>query len=187
MALDKLLHKIQADINELAKSLESFIEDSIQPTVDECEDLQKKLYRLQEHLAVYKHQKLDKELSPSFMIHSKVSEKEPPVAQVTPATGSQTETVSETIKVTEEETPKIQEAQKRLPSLSIGLNDKFRIVNELFAQNSSEYGIALEQLNNLKNWTDTEIYLNSLRDLYQWKSNSEVVKYFYSLLKKRFD
>lgn len=187
MAIDKLLHKIQADINELAKSLEFFIEDSIQPTVDECEDLQKKLYRLQEDLAVYKHQKLDKELSPSFMIHAKVSEKEPQVEQQASVTEPQAVHLNVSRKVTEEEASPVQEPQKRLPPVAIGLNDKFRFVNELFVQNASEYGIAMEQLNNLKNWTDTEIYLNSLRDLYQWKSSSEVVKYFYSLLKKRFD
>jgi uncharacterized protein YoxC len=55
MALEKLLHKIQSDINELAKSLEFFMEDTIQPTVGECESLQKKLYELQENLAVYKY------------------------------------------------------------------------------------------------------------------------------------
>lgn len=188
MALDKLFHKIQTDITELARSLEFFLEDSIQPTVDECEDLQKKLTQLQEHLAVYKHFKLDKELSPSFMIHAKVSEKEPLApAPVAPAhTDREPPAVQDGAHQPSPLTPS-EEALKRLPPLAIGLNDKFRLINELFAQNASEYGIAVEQLNNLRNWTDTEIYLNSLRDLYGWRPANEVVKYLYGVAKKRFD
>jgi hypothetical protein len=191
MALDKLLHKIQEDIHELAKSLEFFMEDTIQPTVDECESLQKKLYLLQENLAVYKYNKSNKELSPSFNLHSKISEvevkepeQEPVIAEIkiVPA--------PEEKKKEEIPAPVIEEAPTRsvnVAPLSVGLNDKFRFINELFSQNNSEYAIAMEQLNNLKTWRDTEIYLNSLRDLYEWKTSQEVVKYLYALAKKRFD
>lgn len=190
MSLDKLLHKIQADINELAKSLESFMEDTIQPTVDECENLQKQLYNLQESLAIYKYQKQNKELSPSFNIHAKISELEVPEKPQVPVAEEKKEVVVEVKKNVEEpeipstETPKRSTA---LPAFTVGLNDKFRFINELFSQNNSEYSIAMEQLNNLKTWHDAEIYLNSLRDLYEWKSNAEVVKYIYALAKKRFD
>lgn len=196
MALDKVLHKIQEDIDELVKSLEVFMEDTIQPTVDECDSLQKKLYLLQENLAVYKYNKSNKELSPSFNLHSKISEievkeKEPvivPTPEVKPIIPVVEEKV---VEQTPPPPPVVQEepvkpAVKVAP-LSVGLNDKFRFINELFSQNNSEYGIALEQLNNLGNWRDTEIYLNSLRDLYDWKPNQEVVKYLYALAKKRFD
>lgn len=189
MSLDKLLHKIQSDINELAKSLESFMEDTIQPTVDECEDLQKQLYQLQESLAVYKYQKQNKELSPSFNIHAKISELEVPV-KPQPVEEEKKETVIEDKKKVEDPPiPSVESAKRNvtLPAFTVGLNDKFRFINELFSQNNSEYSIAMEQLNNLKTWHDTEIYLNSLRDLYEWKSNAEAVKYIYALAKKRFD
>lgn len=186
MMLEKLLHTIQTDINELTRTLDSFIEDSIQPTVEECQSLQEKMYRLQEHLAVYKHHKLDKELSPSFMIHAKVSEKEmttEPIVEATPIEPKQPQPAHVPTESASAETT----GSKRLPPLGIGLNDKFRFINELFAQNSSEYGIALEQLNNLRSWNETEIYFNSLRGLYEWKMDSEVAKHFYNLLKKRFE
>ncbi len=74
-----------------------------------------------------------------------------------------------------------------LKKLNIGLNDKFRFINELFKQNTSEYNIAFEQLNALKTWDESELYLNSLKELYLWKENSDNVKYFYSIAKKRFE
>ena len=46
--------------------------------------------------------------------------------------------------------------------------------------------VAIEQLGNLNTWAEGEAYLNSLKTLYHWKENSEVVNYFYSLVKKRF-
>ena len=45
----------------------------------------------------------------------------------------------------------------------------------------------MEQLQNLKTWHESEIYLNSLKNVYNWRENSEVVKYFYGLVKKSFD
>jgi hypothetical protein len=70
--------------------------------------------------------------------------------------------------------------------IAIGINDKFRFINTLFAQNSSEYHIAMEQLNSLASWHDTEIYLNSLKQVYNWQDDNEVVKYLYALAIKRF-
>ena len=193
MSLDKILQKIQSEIKDLAPTLELFFEDTIQPSVNDCEDLQKQLVSLQEHLAVYKYQKQNKELSPSFNIHAKVSGAQLPEEKVTaPAPEIKKETLAE-------EKPPVQEIQKpaeqskrpmpaRTPSkMAINLNDKFRFINELFAQNSSEYNIAIEQLHNLDNWNDTEIYLNSLRSLYSWEEDKEIVSYFYALVKKRFD
>lgn len=190
MSLDKLLHKIQLDIHELAKSLEIFMEDTIQPTVDECEALQKKISLLQENLAVYKYNKLNKELSPSFNIHAKLSEVEVHETRVEKIPEVKQEPIVEEKKTAETSAPVSHDTTKRppiVPALSISLNDKFRFINELFSQNNSEYSIAMEQLNNLKNWHDTEIYLNSLRDLYGWKGSNEIVKYLYTLAKKRFD
>jgi hypothetical protein len=202
MVSDKILQRIQSQINELAPILELFVHDNIQPSVQDCEGLQKQLTILQENLAVYKYNKQNKELSPSFNIHAKLSaasveeEKKHEIAKE----------IKETIKLEVEEKDELktlkQEIQKPEPtkveavkpettrskqSFSIGLNDKFRFINELFSQNSSEYHIALEQLNNVNSWNEAEIYLNSLKNVYEWKDNAEVVKYFYSLVKKRFD
>ncbi|MBA3682595.1 MAG: hypothetical protein H0W73_15760 [Bacteroidetes bacterium] len=189
MMIEKILHKIQTQINDLTPTLELFVDETIQPSVDSCEKLQKQLTEIQENLAVYKYNKINKEISPSFSIHAKVSEKELP---------KKTEELKNETKVTiheekpellqpkiEPETGDVNESKNVQPML-IGINDKFRFINELFKQNNSEYNIAVEQLNTLKNWRDAEIYLNSLKTLYEWKDNSEVANLFFSVTKKRF-
>ncbi len=194
MSLEKVLHKIQSQINDLTPTLELFVDETIQPTVDTCEKLQQQLVQLQENLSVYKYNKINKEISPSFSIHAKVSEKELPKEKI--------EEIKNDIKVTineekpeivqpkiepkaEVKTDEVNEAKIILPML-IGINDKFRFINELFKQNNSEYSIAVEQVNALKSWRDTEIYLNSLKTLYEWKDNNEVANLFFSIAKKRF-
>lgn len=192
MSLEKVLHKIQSQINDLAPTLELFVDETIQPSVDSCEKLQQQLSLIQENLAVYKYNKINKEISPSFSIHAKVSEKEIPKEKI--------EEIKNDIKVIiHEERPDLTKLkseepldeekgnQKNLEDISVGINDKFRFINELFKQNNSEYNIAIEQINALKTWQDTEIYLNSLKPLYGWKDNSEVANYFFSLIKKRFN
>ncbi len=190
MSIEKVLHKIQSQINDLTPTLELFVDETIQPTVDNCEKLQKQLIEIQENLAVYKYNKINKEISPSFSIHAKVSEKESPKEKI--------EEIKKEIKVTIHEErpeilqpkiePKVEEADelKNAQPMVIGINDKFRFINELFKQNNSEYNIAIEQLNALKNWSDSEIYLNSLKSLYEWKDNDEVANQFFSVAKKRF-
>jgi hypothetical protein len=183
MALDKILSRMHEQINELAPTLELFVEESIQPSVADCNDLQQKLANLQESLAVYKHQKQEKELSPSFNIHAKVSEKKIPedgsFKKETP--GVKSEPVKQAdLHRTESSTPKV------YPPMTIGINDKFRFINELFKQNNGEYNIAIEQLNALNSWHEAELYLNSLKMIYNWKDNSEIVVFLYSQAKKRF-
>lgn len=199
MTTDKVLIKIQNQIQDLAPTLELFVDPNIQPSVSDCEALQKQIIDLQENLAVYKFNKQYKELSPSFTLHSKLSAVEviPPVpasdpikpinevANVEDLTAQKETTIP--VAETNNFEPEQEKVDRPVPPLSIAINDKFRFMNELFAQNSVEYNIAIEQINNLKNWQDTEIYLNSLRNVYGWKPNLEVVKYFYSLVKKRFD
>jgi hypothetical protein len=186
MLLDKVLGKIQGQIHELAPILELFVEDSIQPSVNDCDKLQAQLIKLQENLAVYKYNKQERELSPSFNLHSKVSEQN---AVIEKKEEIKAIVIEETKSNVEEKTDEIKE-EKTVPQkvsmpLLIGINDKFRITNELFNQNSGEYNVAIEQLSGLLTWAEAELYLNSLKTLYNWKENSEVVGYFFSLVKKR--
>lgn len=192
MAADKILQKIQKQIEELAPTLELFVDDNIQPSAQDCEHLQKQLSLLQENIAVYKYNKQNKELSPSFNIHAKLSEKseqEEKKAEIV-------QEIKETVKLEKEEkveivqqAPQVNQSESPKPKapLLIGINDKFRFINELFSQNSSEYNIALEQINNVTSWHEAEIYLNSLKNVYEWKGSDDVVKYFYSVVKQRFD
>lgn len=190
MSLEKVLHKMQSQINELAPTLELFVDETIQPSVANCEELQTQLCLLQENLAIYKYNKINKEISPSFSIHAKVSEME----KLQPII----ETPKEEVKIQETEKIEVKPPiaaiiegvklgeSKTIPPFSIGINDKFRFINELFKQSNVEYNVAIEQLSGLKNWNDTEIYLNSLKTLYDWKDNNDTVVYFFSIAKKRF-
>jgi hypothetical protein len=191
MSLEKVLQKIQSEIKDLRPTLELFFEDTIQPSVNDCENLQKQLTQLQESLAIYKYQKQNKELSPSFTLHAKLSEVEiTEEKNMTPAAESKKTREENKTAEESEKTAEYQEkpAGNKAPSrITVNLNDKFRFINELFAQNTSEYNIAMEQFNNLRNWNDAEIYLNSLRSLYSWEEDKDIVKYFYTLIKKRFD
>ncbi len=184
MALDKILSKLQLQIKEIVPTIELFVDDTIQPSVNDCEALKQQLIALQESLVIYKYSKLEKEISPSFNIHSKVSEKQVEEPQV---------------KNSEQENKPIEEQKSviantdmndtapRIKKINIGLNDKFRFINELFKQNNTEYNVAYEQLNSLNTWYDSELYLNSLKEVYQWKETADTVKHLYSIIKKRFD
>ena len=195
MSVDKVLHKIQIQINDIVPALENFVEHTIQPTVDDCEALQSQLNHLQEELIIYKYLRINKELSPSYNIHSKISEAEP-VPEKVQEQAKIEETAPVEVKETAPVIPELKEviieSIKSEPAFSVkpftvAINDKFRFINELFSQNASEYNIAVEQINSLRTWHDAEIYLNSLRNLYTWKENSDVVKHFYTLIKKRYN
>lgn len=178
MILDKTLGRIQSQINELVPALEMFVDESVQPTVRECESLQQMLVKLQENLAVYTFHKREKELSPNFNLHAKVSlqNKAEPIEEKT----------AEPVAEIKEEVKDVSVESKILSAMSVGVNDKFRIINELFKQNGGEYNIVVEQINSLPTWNEAEMYLNSLKSIYHWNDTSEVTLLFYSLAKKRF-
>lgn len=212
MPLEKVLHKIQDQIHELAPLLETFVDTAVQPSVRDSEQLQRQLSLLQESIAIYKYQKLEKEISPSFNLHARISAQEKPVEKAEVPV-QQTQKVVEEVKPVEtrreepkreeikREEPKQEEPKREEPKVApsakaemplrkaplvIGLNDKFRFINTLFSQSSGEYGAAVEQLDSLQSWHETEVYLNSLKSVYDWKENSEVVKQFYAIAKKQF-
>ncbi len=190
MSLDKTLHKLQIQIQELAPTLELFVDQSIQPSVDDCARLQIQINNLEELIAIYKHLKLNKEISPSFNLHAKVSEKEL-IAKIEDESPQEVVEIKQPEEINMELKETIVESIKEeIPfvskTISVGINDKFRFVNELFSQNTSEYAIALEQLNTVRSLHEAETYLNSLKNLYTWQENNEVVKLFYTLVKKRF-
>jgi len=178
MILDKTLARIQSQINELVPALEMFVDESVQPTVRECESMQHMLVKLQENLAVYTFHKKEKELSPNFNLHAKVSSQN--------KTEVIEEKAPEPVVEVKEEVKDVSVESKILSAMSVGVNDKFRIINELFKQNGGEYNIVVEQINSLPTWNEAELYLNSLKSIYHWNDTSEVTLLFYSLAKKRF-
>lgn len=184
MATEKILKKIREEVKSITEGLELFLDQDVQPSVTDCEGLQKQLTDIQESIAVYKFQKKEKEISPSFNIHAKVSEKAADITIVKEQIIPEQKTEITFQKPLEKEI--INHTEKKIAPLVIGINDKFRFINELFKQNNSEYNIAIEQLSSLQSWIEADIYLTSLKGLYDWNDNSDVVTYFYSVIKKRF-
>jgi len=166
-------------------ALETFVEPDVQPSVKDCEELQKPMHELEELISVYKFFKLEKEISPSFNIHAKVSEKEIPPNEIPElkmeAAIEEEHEAREAVRETLRPEP-----LAALKPIAVGINDKFRFINAMFNFSTSEYEAAIEQLNNMDNFSDADIYLNSLKHIYHWNEHHEVVKLFYATVKKRF-
>lgn len=73
-----------------------------------------------------------------------------------------------------------------IPKLTVSINDKFRLINELFASNANEYNIAIEQLNNVSSRDEADTYLKGLKSIYHWDEENEMVKRLIAMNQKRF-
>lgn len=194
MSLEQTLNKLQSAIHETLPNLELFVDGTVQPSSHDCENLQQQLQKLQEHLSVFKYLKTNKEISPSFGIHSKVSE----------AIATRADVVAEEVIKQEEQvkTPEVKvekelhapveliatpELNHQAKKLEITLNQKFQFINELFNQNATEYGLAIDQLNECASWSDADTYLLSLKSVYNWKDANETYKRLKEITKKRFE
>ncbi len=71
---------------------------------------------------------------------------------------------------------------------SIGINEKFQFINELFEGNMKEYNVAVDQINNFSEYADAEKYIADLKDMYKWNENEEnpIAKNFIDLVQRRF-
>lgn len=69
---------------------------------------------------------------------------------------------------------------------SIGINEKFQFINELFEGNMKEYNVAIDQINNFTEHEDAENYLADLRDMYKWNEENPIAKNFLDLVQRRF-
>ncbi len=154
------------------------IDENIQPSVSEVESLSQKVNILNDQLVIYKFLKTQKELSPNLNIHLKVMEQ---VEQKVPVQNDEIK-IHETISSVVSATEAVTSARK----VEIGLNDKFRMINELFNNNSTEFNLAMEQLNHIDNLSQSETYLRELMNLYNWKADHELTIRIFQLNQKRF-
>jgi hypothetical protein len=69
---------------------------------------------------------------------------------------------------------------------AISINDKFRFINELFEGNSTEFNIALNQINSCPEFDDADRYVSNLKRIYHWKDDSETVSLILDLVERRF-
>jgi len=70
--------------------------------------------------------------------------------------------------------------------LAIGINEKFRFVNELFEGNLSDYNESINKLNALDNIENAENYFNSLAAKYKWNINSNTCIILKNIVSRRY-
>jgi hypothetical protein len=68
----------------------------------------------------------------------------------------------------------------------IGINDKFLLINNLFARNDNNYKIVLEKLCFLDSYEESEAYLKLLASQNSWNVESYAYVRFLQIVEKRF-
>lgn len=202
MSSQSLLKQINEKLQQLKESISVF-ENSLHPDLQQAEFLQQHLQDVNKLVCAYEYVMKQKDGPGILDLHAKVSEKiqdsepikvteiiEEPISKTTePEKAQAQEIIAEKISVEIEQETFIDAPPpaKEHPKLNINLNDKFRMINELFKSNALEYSIAIEQINTTTSWPDTQMYLNGLKNIYSWDENNEMVKKLYSFSQKRFD
>ena len=203
MTSSEHLLQLQIQIQELLPTLELFLEEDPNINKLNCENLQSQINSLEERLAIFKH-------SLSASTHEKINTKvevesvELPIevkqAIEIPAVDSNQQKIEDVQKIELKKEESVAEQKNETSSriieevrststlkpLIIGINDKFRFINELFAQCAPEYSVAIEQINSMSTSNEANNYLSNLKSVYEWQENNETVKQFYALVKKRY-
>lgn len=117
----------------------------------------------------------------------------PPVAHVKPVEPPLQETLVQEVKLNPkvEESPKITKSntsEKVVKDLKllIGINDKFLLINNLFARNDGNYKLAIEQLSLLRTFTEAENYVQGLARQNGWNTESYAFVRLLQILEKRY-
>ena len=204
MQTDILQKQLQSSLLELKSAIEKF-EKHPSPSTEYAERLHTAIHSTNKLVSAYLVLKEHKDISPDLNLHIKL---------MSIPTPEETKAIIEPIKEPVLIEPKVEEMKnevktqdfpkepvgeiimpsvaeekrelKEYPKMNININDKFRFINELFASNSNEYNIAMEQINTIISPEELNNYLKGLSSIYLWKEDNEVVKMLFSLAKKRF-
>lgn len=70
---------------------------------------------------------------------------------------------------------------------AIGINEKFKFINELFGGNYEDYNASIDLINKCKSFTDAEIFIaENVFDKYKWEIENRNVADFMDLVERRF-
>jgi hypothetical protein len=69
---------------------------------------------------------------------------------------------------------------------TIGINEKFAYLKDLFKNNVNEYNEALDKLNNFENYGEAEDYFQELKSKYSWDPESKSFQGLADLLNRRY-
>ena len=68
----------------------------------------------------------------------------------------------------------------------IGINEKFRFINELFDGNLRIYDETIQKLNRAGSSTESDMILTDLKEVFSWKTGEETAQLFRNAVMKRF-
>jgi hypothetical protein len=93
---------------------------------------------------------------------------------------------SEKIEIKEVKDHLVMEPIKDLRS-AIGINDKFQFIQELFGGDEKSFEVGIKTINAFKIFPEAQFYIKrELREKNNWDEESNVVKQFDQLIKRRF-
>jgi hypothetical protein len=211
MQTDILYKQLISKLDELKTAIERF-EKHTPPSTTYAEHLHTAINEANKLVSAYVVLKEQKDVSPDLNLHLKLMNietaqkevkeevKTPHIEEKQTVAELPKETITpqkEDLKPIEVKTEPIAEKKpveivfekpeiKTYPKLAINLNDKFRFINELFAGNSNEYHIAIDQLNAVNSLDEANAYIKGLKSIYNWKDDHEMVKNINGLIQKRF-
>lgn len=189
MQRDLVIQQLKEEAKKVEQHLVQLQQDE-QLTRTEAEQFLNDVEKLYRSLAVYAHVLKNQG---DLQVHLKIMQSVPPI-ETPPVTEKKEEPVQpkeEPVQLTIEE--KVEEiisiTTKENPPIKrieFSINDRFRIINELFFQSQQEFQAALQQLNAISTLDESIFYLDSLKEIYNWKPNNDLVKNIYALVNKRF-
>jgi len=149
----------------------------------DAEEFLQQVEKLYRNLSVYEHSLKDNEIASDLKVHLKIMQT---VSNI--ETNAVAEKIIDPVKEVKHEIPAEIKSEESgiLRTIELSINNKFRIANELFAQNQQEFQAALQQLNLMTTQEEAGRYLDSLKQVYNWKDENPLVKSFYALVQKRF-
>ena len=150
----------------------------------EAEEFLVQVEKLYRSLSVYEHSLKNNEIASDLKVHLKIMQTVSDIESSVVAT----EAIAAPVEEVKQEIPAEVKTEKvvEIRSIELSINNKFRIANELFAQNQQEFQAALQQLNSISSSEEAARYFDSLKQIYKWKDENPLVKSFYALVQKRF-
>lgn len=120
-----------------------------------------------------------------------ITEETPPVAETAdtqqePQISNLKSQVQETSNSEPTQIPNPEPQIPNLKPLTIGINDKFQLIAELFKNSSEQYNSAIQQLNNFETLSASLFFIEELGKQNNWPENSNASERLITIVKNRF-
>jgi hypothetical protein len=165
---------------------------------DEIAALQQQLQETLRYINIYEYFLAQSEIAPDFNVHLKIMEESDKLTTKKDTKETTVDTKKDVPVAEKKQEPPVvvpeknsdqNPALKNTPvnkKVEISINDKFRMINELFHHNQQEYNIVVEQLNAVKSPEEANTYIDGLIGVYNWDEEKEIVKTLKRIAQKRF-